>query len=90
LSHTNKKVILLLTRGSRKHFWFFPFFSKDTVGCGHWSRFEVKILVEQPVSDPEVKAFIPTYAPVKAETCRKYGKRVTEPKELSRIRESET
>jgi len=68
-----------------------PYLRMKCRSCGHWSRFEVeKILVEQPVSDPKVKAFIPTYAPVKAETCRKCGKRVAEPKELLRIRESET
>jgi len=59
--------------------------------CGHWNRFEVeKILVEQPVSDPKVKAFISTYVPVRVETCRKCGKRIAEPKELIRITKSKT
>jgi ribosomal protein L40E len=54
--------------------------------CGHWNRFEVeKILVEQPVSDRKVKAFIPMYLPLKTETCRKCGNSIAEPKELIRI-----
>jgi len=59
--------------------------------CGHWNRFEVeKIFVEQPVLDPKVKAFIATYLPVKAETCRKCGKCIAEPKELIRITKPKT
>jgi ferredoxin len=59
--------------------------------CGLWNRFEVeKILVEQPVSDPKVKAFIQMYLPVKAETCRKCGKCIAEPKELIRMTKSKT
>jgi ribosomal protein L40E len=68
-----------------------PYLRMKCRSCGHWNRFEVdKILVEQPVSDPKVNAFIPTYAPVKAETCRKCGKCIAEPKELIRITKSKT
>jgi hypothetical protein len=46
-----------------------PYLRMKCRHCGHWNRFEVeKILLEQPVSDPKVKAFIPTYLPIKAET----------------------
>ena len=59
--------------------------------CGHWNRLEVeKILVEQPVSDPEVKAFIPMYLPLKVETCKKCGNNIAGPKELIRRMKTKT
>lgn len=63
-----------------------PYLRMKCRSCGHWNRFEVeKILLEQPVSDPKVKAFIQTYLPLKAEICRKCGKSIAGPKELIRI-----
>jgi ribosomal protein L40E len=68
-----------------------PYLRMKCRSCGHWNRFEVeKILVEQPVSDPKVNAFIQMYLPLKAETCRKCGKSIAEPKELIRITKSKT
>jgi len=57
--------------------------------CEHWNRFEVeKVFIEQPVSDAKVKAFIPTYLPLRAENCKKCGKNIAEPKELITIMKS--
>ena len=68
-----------------------PYLRMKCKHCGHWNRFEVgKILLEQPVSDPKVKTFIPMYLPLKAETCKKCGKSIAEPKELIRITKSKT
>jgi hypothetical protein len=54
--------------------------------CGFWNRIEVdKIFVEQPSPEPEVKALIPMYEPLKTETCKKCGKLIAQPKELIRI-----
>jgi ribosomal protein S27AE len=53
--------------------------------CGHWNRFEVeKVMTEQIVSEPKVKAFIPMYLPFKTETCSKCGQTIAESKELIR------
>jgi ribosomal protein L40E len=68
-----------------------PYLRTKCRSCGHWNRFEVeKILLEQPVSDPKVNAFIQMYLPLKAETCRKCGKCIAKPKELIRITKSKT
>jgi len=68
-----------------------PYLRMKCRHCGNWNRFEVeKTLVEQPVSDPRVNAFIQMYLPLKAETCRKCGKCIAEPKELIRITKSKT
>jgi len=54
--------------------------------CGHWNRIEVnKIFIQQEISEPKVKAYIPMYEPLKTEKCKKCGKVITEPKELIRI-----
>jgi phage FluMu protein Com len=54
--------------------------------CGHWNRIEVnKVFVEQPSSEPRVKALIRTYEPLKTEKCKKCGKLIAEQKELIRI-----
>jgi hypothetical protein len=52
--------------------------------CGHWNRIEVdKIFIEQlnPI-EPEVKALIPMYEPLKTETYKKCKSIIAEPKEL--------
>ena len=68
-----------------------PYLRMKCRSCGRWNRFEAeKILVEQPVSDPKVNAFIPMYLPLKAETCRKCGNSIAEPKESIRIVKSKT
>jgi hypothetical protein len=40
--------------------------------CGHWNRIEVdKIFIEQPNPiEPQVKALIPMYEPLRTETCK--------------------
>jgi hypothetical protein len=54
--------------------------------CGRWNRVPVnKIFIEQPTSEPKVKAYIPMYAPLKTEKCKKCGKIIAEPKELIKI-----
>jgi phage FluMu protein Com len=54
--------------------------------CGHWNRIPVnKIFLEQPTSEPKVKAYIPMYEPLKVEACKKCGKIIAEPKVLIRI-----
>jgi hypothetical protein len=61
------------------------------MACGNWNRFEVnKLFVEQPTSEPKVRAFIKTYEPLKVEKCKKYGKLIAEPKESISIRISGT
>jgi hypothetical protein len=68
-----------------------PYLRMKCRHCGHWNRFEVdKVFIDQPVSDPKVKAFIPMYLPLKAETCKKCGKNIAEPKELIRIMKTKT
>jgi hypothetical protein len=43
--------------------------------CGYWNRIEVnKPFIEQETSEPRVKAIIPSYEPLKTETCKKCGK----------------
>jgi hypothetical protein len=49
-----------------------------------------KLFIEQPTSEPKVKAYIPMYEPLKVETCKKCGKVITEPKELIRIVKGES
>ena len=44
-----------------------------------------KLYVEQPTSEPKVKAFISAYEPLRIENCEKCGKVIAEPKELIRI-----
>jgi hypothetical protein len=42
--------------------------------CGQWNRIEVnKLFIEQPTSEPKVKAYIPMYEPLKTETYKKCG-----------------
>jgi len=54
--------------------------------CGYWNRIEVKkLFIEQPSLEPKVKAIIPTYKPLKVETCKKCKSVIAEPKELIRI-----
>lgn len=54
--------------------------------CGHWNGFEVnKFFVEQETSEPEVKALIPFYRPLRTETCGKCRTVLAEPAELIRI-----
>lgn len=59
--------------------------------CGHWNRIEVnKVLIEQPTSEPKVKAYIPIYEPLKIEKCKKCKSVIAEPKELIRIMKDKT
>jgi len=44
-----------------------------------------KIFLEQPTSEPKVKAYIPMYEPLEVTRCKKCGKIIAEPKELIRI-----
>lgn len=54
--------------------------------CGHWNHVPVnKIFVEQPTSEPKVKAYIPFYEPLEFVKCEKCRKVIAEPKELIRI-----
>ena len=54
--------------------------------CSHWNRFEVeKVFSEQATSEPKVKAFIPSYLPLKTEKCSKCNYVIEEEKELIRI-----
>jgi hypothetical protein len=54
--------------------------------CGCWNRIEVaKLFIEQPSSEPKVKALIPMYEPLKTETCKKCKSVIAEPKELIKI-----
>jgi len=57
--------------------------------CGHWNRVPVnKVFIEQPTSEPKVKAYIPMYEPLKTETCKKCKNVIAEPKELIGITKS--
>jgi uncharacterized Zn finger protein len=59
---------------------------KKCPNCGFWNRFEVnKLLIEQPTSELNVKAYIPTYEPLEVVKCKKCGKIIAEPKELIKI-----
>jgi ribosomal protein S27E len=50
--------------------------------CGHWNRVPVnKIFIEQPSSEPKVKASIPMYEPLEVVKCKKCGKVIAELKE---------
>jgi hypothetical protein len=43
--------------------------------CGHWNRIEAnKHFIEQPTSEPKVKAYIPMYETPKTETYEKSRK----------------
>jgi hypothetical protein len=54
------------------------------------NRIEVtKLFIEQETSEPEVKAIIPYYEPLKVEVCKKCKSVIAEPKELIRIVKSE-
>jgi len=54
--------------------------------CGCWNRFPVdKVFVEQHVSDPKIKAFIPMYKPLELIRCKKCGEIIGNPNELIRI-----
>jgi uncharacterized Zn finger protein len=54
--------------------------------CGHWNRIEVnKLFIEQLSSEPKVNAYIPMYEPLEVVECKKCGKLIAEPKELTRI-----
>ena len=54
--------------------------------CGFWNRIEVnKLFVEQETSEPNVKAYIPMYEPLKTETCKKCGQVIAQLRELIRI-----
>jgi len=54
--------------------------------CGFWNGIEVnKLFIEQEISEPKVKAYIPMYEPLKTETCKKCKYIIAEPKELIRI-----
>jgi len=54
--------------------------------CGYWNRIPVnKIFIEQPTSEPKVKAYIPMYEPLEVVKCKKCRKIIAEPKELIRI-----
>jgi len=44
-----------------------------------------KIFIEQPSSEPKVKAYIPMYEPLEVVKCKKCGKVITESKELIKI-----
>ena len=54
--------------------------------CGQWNKVSVnKIFIEQPSSEPKVKAYIPVYEPLKVSRCKKCGNIIARPKELIRI-----
>jgi len=58
--------------------------------CGHWNRIEVKKhFVEQSISEPKVKAYIPIYEPLKTEKCNKCKNIIAETNEIIRIIPSE-
>jgi hypothetical protein len=44
-----------------------------------------KVLFNPDSSEPKMKVFIPSYLPLKEETCSKCGHVIAEPKELIRI-----
>jgi phage FluMu protein Com len=58
--------------------------------CGRWNSVPVdKIFVEQPTSEPKVKAYIVMYEPLQVVKCKKCGKIIAETKELIRIRKGQ-
>ncbi len=58
--------------------------------CGCWNRVPVnKIIIEQPISEPKVKAYIPVYEPLKVSECKKCKKIIAIPRELIRINKGE-
>lgn len=54
--------------------------------CSHF-KFNVvnQIFIDQPSSEPKVKAYIPIYEPLEVVKCKKCSKIIAEPKELIRI-----
>jgi len=57
--------------------------------CGRWNSVLVdKIFVEQPTSEPKVKAYVPLYEPMQVVKCKRCGKIIAETKELIKIRKS--
>jgi hypothetical protein len=55
--------------------------------CGHWNRIEVnKGFIEQPTSEPKVKAYVSIYEPLRTETCKKCGKVIADSSELITVR----
>lgn len=55
--------------------------------CGCWNDVSVnKVFVEQPTSEPKVKAYVPVYEPMQVVKCKECGKIIAETKELIRIR----
>jgi hypothetical protein len=44
-----------------------------------------KVFIEQPTSEPKVKAYIPVYEPLEVVKCKNCKKMIAEPKELIRI-----
>jgi phage FluMu protein Com len=55
--------------------------------CGCWNSVPVnKIFVEQPTSEPKVKAYVVMYEPMQVVKCKKCGKIIAETKELIKIR----
>jgi Zn ribbon nucleic-acid-binding protein len=54
--------------------------------CGHWNRIEVEKVFFNPDSpEPKVQVFLPSYLPLKTETCSKCGHVIAQQKELIRI-----
>jgi phage FluMu protein Com len=54
--------------------------------CGYWNRILVnKIFLEQPTSEPKVKAYMPMYEPLKVEKCKKCKKVIAEPDKILRF-----
>jgi len=43
-----------------------------------------KVFVEQHVSDPKIKAFIPMYRPLELIRCKKCGKNHRQPKRINK------
>jgi len=58
--------------------------------CGHWNKVPAnKIFIEQNTCDSKVKAYIRVYEPLEVVKCKKCGKVIAEPKELTRIQSRE-
>jgi hypothetical protein len=54
--------------------------------CGYWNRFEVeKILFNPDSPELKVKIFLPSYLPLRTETCSECKSIIAEPTELIRI-----
>jgi len=54
--------------------------------CGHWNSIEVEKIMLNPESpEPKVQVFLPSYLPLKIETCEKCKGVIAEPKEIIRI-----